>query len=443
MLVKNIPIDDIKMGDRFRIDMGNIKELALNIMRHGLIQPITLDEDLNLIAGGRRLMAFKEIREMHARDKNVRDGIPCIIRSFKNEINKREVELYENIHRKDMAWDEKVILFGRIHDLLMEQNGDKHTQIQTAHILGRDPSTISLDLELAEVIKVFPEIRNAANKDQARKIYKKLIEDSFVKKAVGRIEKIRKEEIAKTGKSETAFMIDKAVKDYMIGDMFEGISEVEQGIWNFAEVDPPYGINLKDKKSKNVTNIENYNEVPRKEYKVFVENAAVSVFQALSEDAFCVWWFGSEWYQTVYRALIKAKFKVDKIPCVWFKSGSGAVTQAPDFNLSRSYEPFFICRKGQPPIRQRGRSNVFEFKPVPPKQKTHPTERPTELIQEIYKTFVFPGARIIVPFLGSGASLIAAYRFGTKSAIGWELSKEMKKRFLAKMVLEYGDTKDA
>ena len=52
-------IEAIKVGDRFRKDLGDIKTLASSIQEIGLLQPIVVNQDNELIAGQRRLEACK------------------------------------------------------------------------------------------------------------------------------------------------------------------------------------------------------------------------------------------------------------------------------------------------------------------------------------------------------------------------------------------------
>jgi ParB family transcriptional regulator, chromosome partitioning protein len=54
-----IQIRRVKVGERRREEMGDVAGLAASIKRHGLIQPIVVDGDLNLVAGGRRLRAYQ------------------------------------------------------------------------------------------------------------------------------------------------------------------------------------------------------------------------------------------------------------------------------------------------------------------------------------------------------------------------------------------------
>ena len=100
--------------------------------------------------------------------------------------------------------------------------------------------------------------------------------------------------------------------------------------------------------------------------------------------------------------------------------------------LANTYESFYYAWKGQPALNKAGHGNEFNAPPVPPQQKTHPTERPVELMSEIYTTFAFPGSRILIPFLGSGNGLISAHLNGM-SALGFELSKGYRDSFLVKV----------
>ena len=53
------PIHQIRIGDRIRSDLGDIGSLAASIADLGLLNPITIDETGQLLAGARRLAACK------------------------------------------------------------------------------------------------------------------------------------------------------------------------------------------------------------------------------------------------------------------------------------------------------------------------------------------------------------------------------------------------
>jgi hypothetical protein len=89
-----IPIHQIKIGERRRQDYGNIQELADSISKYGLLHPVVLDTDNNLVAGGRRLEACKSLGW---------DEIPCTYVESLPEKELRILELEEIIRRKDLT----------------------------------------------------------------------------------------------------------------------------------------------------------------------------------------------------------------------------------------------------------------------------------------------------------------------------------------------------
>jgi site-specific DNA-methyltransferase (adenine-specific) len=92
---------------------------------------------------------------------------------------------------------------------------------------------------------------------------------------------------------------------------------------------------------------------------------------------------------------------------------------------------FFYAWKGRPAIAKQRGGNVFNYSPVPAQQKSHPTERPIDMMKDIYSTFAFEGSRVLIPFAGSGSGIIAAHQLGM-TAIGFELTKGYRDSFLVK-----------
>jgi DNA modification methylase len=54
------------------------------------------------------------------------------------------------------------------------------------------------------------------------------------------------------------------------------------------------------------------------------------------------------------------------------------------------------------------------------------------MMEEILSTFVWKGARVMVPFLGSGNTMLAAHNLEMTS-FGFELSKSYKDSFLVRV----------
>jgi ParB/RepB/Spo0J family partition protein len=412
MKVVEYPLEKILIENRAREDMGNIDELAESFKEKGILQPITVSKRGRLLAGGRRVAAAK---------KAGLTSIPAVVREG-DELDAMEIELFENIHRKDFAWSERAALEKRIFDVKTKKDPG-WTQRDQAHLLDVSVGSVNRRIQLAEYLTAIPELSSCRTEEDAWKTVKK-IEESYV------VDALTKQAEARNRGEQEPKVAKWAENHYKVGDALDGLSRLNKGIFHFAEVDPPYGIDLKGRKSrgKTVGVTDQYNEVEGSGYGEFLRACAQPVFDTLYENAFCVWWFGQEWYTTVLAVLLDVGFKVNPIPAIWYKGNAGQ-TASPDTMLGSSYETFFVARKGQPKLARAGRSNVFHYSPVPPKQKIHPTEKPMDLMLDIMETFLFPGSRVLCPFLGSGVTLRAAYR-GNHLGLGWDLSVEYKKRFL-------------
>lgn len=411
-------IVDLKVDQGYREEQGDIEELSESIKEKGLLQPITVTPDGRVLAGRRRVAACLEADLSE---------VPVLVKQTSGELDEREIELFENIHRKDLTWQEQMRLTARIHDLLVEKHEGNWSQSRTAQLMGKSRSAVTDAVEMAKAMEIAPTLAEAPTADKARRQYKRLIEDAVVSEAMKEVE----------SKKDSISIIARASSNYKVADALESMANLREGIAHFAEVDPPYGIDLKAYREAIGSDAGTYNEVDVSDYPKFLDTTAKQVYRCLSDDAFCVWWYGPTWHQTVLTTLREAGFHVDDIPAIWTKPGTASPAANPEVYLNRGYEPFFICRKGRPVLRKRGRSNVFDY-PSPRGNRVHPTERPVELIVDILETFVYPGASVLVPFLGSGNTLIAVYRC---KLLGWgyELSTEYRNAFLKRVSEEFPD----
>jgi|TergutMp193P3_1026864.scaffolds.fasta_scaffold26138_2 ParB family chromosome partitioning protein len=92
-----IPIKDIIVKKRIRKNMGDIEALAESLKRYGQISPIVISASNVLIAGGRRLEAAKHLGWR---------TINAVISESAGELARLELEIEENIQRRDFSMDE-------------------------------------------------------------------------------------------------------------------------------------------------------------------------------------------------------------------------------------------------------------------------------------------------------------------------------------------------
>ncbi len=410
MPLTNVAIEEINIGPRFRGDFSVTEDEIQSVKDKGIIQPITLTPDLGLIAGRRRIEMATKAGLLE---------VPAVIRKVEDELDYREIELIENVHRKDFNWADRAKLEAHIFDLKKTKHG--WGQREVAEHLGESVGALNRRMQLAKAMEVVPELANESKEDHAWKKLHRAREQAVVR------ELQKRTDVAKSALHQ--FVEDR----YNVGNCVVGMEALSGATFEFAEVDPPYGINLvEEKRQSETTQVEEYTEVPAKEYGAFVFVAAQEVYRLLKPDTFCIWWFGPTHWDTVKRALKRAKFKVDDIPAVWIKPQGQ--TQQPKYNLANAYEPFFVCRKGKPQLAIEGQRNVFEYAGVHGGSKIHPTQRPLPLMTHLLKTFTQPGSNVLVPFLGSGVTLQAAHKTGM-DAIGWDLSETNRDNAIAEAAL--------
>jgi ParB/RepB/Spo0J family partition protein len=412
-----VKLDSIICDDRHRSVFGDLETLAESIKNKGVIQPVTVAPDLRLLAGERRVRAAKAAGL---------EEIPALVREIDGEIDAREIELFENVHRKNFEWFEEVAIIRDIDRLYKEKEQDWSGR-KTAQLLEKGVATVARAIQLANAVDVIPELAKMSTADDALKTIKNLEEDAIVSELRSR--QTDPENTYYNSGIQDALRV--AERSYVIGDTFQGLAELPTGgKVGLIECDPPYGINLNAVKSSKDTVgnlVSSYNEVPAENYREFLLRLAKELFRVASHNCWLVFWFGPTWHSQVYAALEDAGWLVDDIPCIWVKS-QGQTLQ-PELYLGRAYEPFFMARKGKPVIMQHGRLNVFNYSGLTPSQKIHPTERPVSLIEDILRTLVPPATKILVPFLGSGATIRAAFNLGL-SAMGWEINGEYRDRFM-------------
>lgn len=437
-----IPVGEVFTGDRVREDYGDLKDLSSKIKRTGQICSICvryLDEDEKkehdgykymILAGDRRLQAAltSEIPEIIA------TIYPSGILSKEQEL---EIELTENTARKDLEWTEEVKAKQALHNSKQAVHGDTKmttekgtigwSQQDTADALGESRSGVSQDLKMAQAMEVIPDLAKCKTKHDAVKMLKTLEVDAARKELAKRQEK------GLEGVSD-ADIRKSLCSSFIIGDFFDAVKGVKDGQVHLVELDPPYAIGLQDIKNKadditKSSGLHQYNEIPQEKYPDFVERTLKECWRVMNHNSWLIMWFAHEPWMAVIRDLLEdAGFRTSFMVGIWDKKKPGQNRQ-PERNLASSYEMFYIARKGDPKLNIMGRGNMFSFEAISPNRKVHPTERPIELIQDILNIFLPTGARILVPFAGSGNTILAAANL-RMNAVGFDLSSGYKDAYV-------------
>lgn len=146
-----LKIAEIKIGQRVRDNYGDMESLANSIEEHGLLHPIVVDSEYNLIAGCRRLLACERI------------GLKEIEAKVLEDISEKELrvlELEENIRRKDLTELEKsknLVELAELkeQDIAKKENNSFHGVRE--NLGGRPPSSVIPIRAISEELGVPPQ----------------------------------------------------------------------------------------------------------------------------------------------------------------------------------------------------------------------------------------------------------------------------------------------
>jgi len=427
-----VPIELIDEGNRAREEYGNLQGLIESFKSEGVIQPIAVRESTLglptrylLLAGGRRYRAMKQMRM---------ELVPCrIYPESTTELEERSIELAENLNRLDLSWLEKIRLCEKIHNLQVAIHGEKISTLpdaegwskrDTAKMLDRSPASIVGDIMLADAVERIPELKECKTKDEARKLLSMMQETLVKAELAKRIEENR---------SSLPVEMVKLYDSFIIGDFLTHVSSIPWSSVDLIEVDPPYAIDLPSLRKLDELRdqqMKNYNEILAEEYPSFIMRTLQACYRVLTLGGWLIIWFGPEpWFDPIFQMLKQVGFKTRRIPGIWTKPQGQSMQ--PDLYMSNNYEMFFYARKESGLLR-KARSNVFDYTGVSAAKRIHQTERPIEMMQDILSVFADPGARVLVPFLGSGNTLLAASNLGMQ-AFGYELSQEYKDSFMLRV----------
>lgn len=103
-----IPLRDIVVKNRIRKDLGDLSGLKDSIQRHGILNPIVINEHNELIAGHRRLESARQLGW---------NLVPVRVAEGVRDSRKLEMEIDENLYRKSLGADELAEAYERLEKL--------------------------------------------------------------------------------------------------------------------------------------------------------------------------------------------------------------------------------------------------------------------------------------------------------------------------------------
>jgi len=394
-------IENIKVDQRFRQEFGDIDELAESIEKHGLIHPPVVNEDGILIAGERRLRACEQLQM---------DEIEVRKLGELSELERKEMELEENLYRKKFTWSEEVKAKEEIHLIKQIQHGqrvkghesDGWGTKDTAKLLDESLGTVSQDIKLAEAMSDYPELKDCDTKTGAWKKLKEIEERETLEQMA--------EMVGGKQLSEFYEVYNEDVLDYM----------AKQGDETFDLIlaDPPWGIEMDTKSRLSKESGVEYDD--SLEYSIaLVDEACREFYRILKPDTHMYMYFGIANYG-IFRDIIKdAGFEVDPVPVIYNKDRGGSAAKGKTY--PKAYEVIFHCWKGSRKLNTT-HHNVYTISRPEGYKRIHSAQKPVEMNRALVEASTDPGERVLIPFMGSGSAVIASAK-AERYVVGTELDK--------------------
>ena len=141
------------------------------------------------------------------------------------------------------------------------------------------------------------------------------------------------------------------------------------------------------------------------------------IYRVLKQDTHCYIMINARNLAELQTKAEKVGFKFQNI-LIWYKNNS-----TPNRYYLNSYEMILMLRKGKAKnINNMGTKNVLEINNIIG-NKTHPTEKPVELMKILIETSSNGGGMVLDLFMGTGSTGVACKESG-RDFIGIEIDKK-------------------
>jgi DNA modification methylase len=330
-----------------------ILQLRASFREFGVVNPIIVDKDLNIIAGHGRVLAAKE------------EGItevPCVFAEHLTEAQKRAYIIADNRLALNAGWDAEML------------------SVEIADLQGADFDISLLGFDDAELNKLMGNMEDVKD-------------DDFDVDA-----ELQKPAITKSGDlwllGKHRLVCGDSTKAETFGLLMDG------KLANLTVTDPPYNVNYEGTAGK----IKNDNMTDDKFYK-FLLDAFVLTEKAMARDASIYVFHADTEGLNFRRAFSDAGFYLSGT-CIW-KKQSLVLGRSP---YQWQHEPILFGWKKAGKhtwYADRKQTTIWEFE-KPKKNGEHPTMKPVPLIAYPIVNSSMTGCIVLDPFGGSGSTLIAS-----------------------------------
>lgn len=471
-MIASIPTNSIIVDNRQR-SVVEVDEDFIKSVNKRLINPITLttlNDQVYLVAGGRRLEALK------------RGGVETLHQNthfrFFTDLSGEEIaeiELEENIKREDLPWRDQIRAFGNLHKLLTKHKSE-WTLRQTCERINISQSKANMWFTLYKNLDSTM-LREAVSITQAYGILQLHAERRAADIVSGIINIGRNlsdqtspsTSTSSFGSSDTE-EVSQAAQDPILDAEQSNLSTVsseeqhqpilasdqprtqEPGLqvrssdpapppriveqmdfltwapnytgpkFNVIHVDFPYGIDFEsfNEKGKIDAKSESLYENSADLYWRLLECFCTNLDRFCSYSAHVMFWFSLDYYERTRLRLESAGLAVNKFPLIWYKSDNQGIMPGAQTRLypRRLYETAFLCtRSGRTLVKAGGNCYAAPHS----SNQLHPSHKPESMLRVFLSQLVDETSDFFDPTCGSGAAIRVADDLGARVVRGLEI----------------------
>lgn len=383
---------------RREFDRKALDTLKESILSIGLLQPIVVEaneagDGFFLRAGERRLRALTEIA---AGGKGIKFGsetlepgtIPATNFDTLTPLARLQVEVEENVVRRDFTWVEHTRAVAALHALRSGINPGQTISATASEILGK-PAVGDQVTQVSDALLVIkhlddPDVAGARTQRDAVKIIKKKAE------AVHR--------------AKLAVTVDTTSSAHTLlkGDSFELIKTLPNASFDVVITDPPYGVDA-DSFGTMASTGHDYEDSP-KIWKRFLQEMPDELSRVTKPQAHAYIFCDQRNFADLSLQMFLAGWTVFPTMLLWYKGNAGMLP-FPDYGPRRCYEVILYAYKGDRKTL-RVDQDVISVSPV--RALKHGAQKPVAVYINLLRRSARPGDTILDCFGGSGPAIVAA-----------------------------------
>lgn len=451
MQIELILTSEIQLREKSqRRELSGIAELADSIRRNGLLHPITLDENMMLIAGGRRLAAHKLLEQKYP-DENWQ-VIPAVFREELSDSAKKIMELEENMKRADLTWQEHCLAVLDLDGAIAETH-QSWTQGQRAQYIGYHENYYSGLLRVARALLANDErasqaptltaALNIIQRADARK-QDNTMNKLFDALAGGERSEAQQEAAAARAGNPAALSLPsgarrpelnpkegstfrvpaKPARAIFQADAVKWFSEYDGPRFNLIHCDFPYGIDHGKSAQGGAKSRWDAYEDGEDVYWTLIRAMLQNRDRFMSPSCHMIFWFSMKFYTETIAAFnsLAPELEVNYAPLIWHKTDNKGIIRDVEHTPRHVYETaLFITRGNRQIIKAVG--DCYGA-PTRKSEALHISEKPVPVLRHFFELCVDVHSEVLDPTAGSGSAIRAAASMGAKRVLGLELNPE-------------------